>query len=176
MINVEKIKIALADPNAPWYGSDLVPWVADLVEEYEALLPPVCSKYKGSRKVYDARLGKGEIGKPAPQREFPCSTCQIPTGEVEEFVEEARKYCNSVIEYAHFVKDNATEEKKEEITKRLYDLLFEGFEIITAQDKRIEVLKGFIKWGGREEAYKMWLKTQPLLQVQEMPDERRKLR
>ena len=30
---IEKIKKALADPDAPWYGSDLVSWVADLLDE-----------------------------------------------------------------------------------------------------------------------------------------------
>ena len=28
-----KIQEALSDPEAPWYGSDLVAWVADLLEE-----------------------------------------------------------------------------------------------------------------------------------------------
>lgn len=31
---INKIQGALGDPKAPWYGSDLVPWVADLVEDY----------------------------------------------------------------------------------------------------------------------------------------------
>jgi len=33
---IDKIKTALADPKAPWYGSDLVEWVADLLAELEA--------------------------------------------------------------------------------------------------------------------------------------------
>jgi len=36
-MNTDKIKVALADPKAPWYGSDLVGWVADLLEEHERL-------------------------------------------------------------------------------------------------------------------------------------------
>lgn len=44
MTNREKIQIALSDPKAPWYGSDLVSWVADLLETeklFEALLKEV---------------------------------------------------------------------------------------------------------------------------------------
>lgn len=37
MIDLDRIKNALADPKAPWYGSDLVPLVADLCEEFERL-------------------------------------------------------------------------------------------------------------------------------------------
>jgi hypothetical protein len=36
-IDLNRIKNALADPAAPWYGSNLVPWVADLVDEFERL-------------------------------------------------------------------------------------------------------------------------------------------
>ena len=32
-----KIELALCDPNAPWYGSDLVEWVADLIQENKEL-------------------------------------------------------------------------------------------------------------------------------------------
>lgn len=35
---IEKIKLALADPNAPWYGSDLVEQVGDFLEDVEALV------------------------------------------------------------------------------------------------------------------------------------------
>lgn len=33
--SISQIRTALADPDAPWYGSDLVPLVADLVERVE---------------------------------------------------------------------------------------------------------------------------------------------
>lgn len=35
-MEIDKIIQALIDPNAPWYGSDLVDWVADLIEDYKA--------------------------------------------------------------------------------------------------------------------------------------------
>lgn len=37
MTNDQKIRIALADPDAPWYGSDLVGWVAELLAEKEQM-------------------------------------------------------------------------------------------------------------------------------------------
>lgn len=37
MIDLNRLRIALSDPNAPWYGSDVVPWVDDLLTAYEAL-------------------------------------------------------------------------------------------------------------------------------------------
>lgn len=39
-LTIDKIKWALGDPDAPWYGSDLVAWVADLVEAYEQQAKP----------------------------------------------------------------------------------------------------------------------------------------
>lgn len=35
MTTIDKIEQALADPDAPWYGSDLVSWVGDLLEDYK---------------------------------------------------------------------------------------------------------------------------------------------
>lgn len=35
MSNVDIVRAALADSEAPWYGSDLVPRVADLCEDFE---------------------------------------------------------------------------------------------------------------------------------------------
>ena len=42
----EKIRAALADPDAPWYGSDLVPLVADeldRLEQIESLARQLCT-------------------------------------------------------------------------------------------------------------------------------------
>lgn len=35
IMDLDKIISALTDPKAPWYGSDLVEWVADLIDEYK---------------------------------------------------------------------------------------------------------------------------------------------
>lgn len=35
--NINRIMRALADPDAPWYGSDLVSWVDLLLREHELL-------------------------------------------------------------------------------------------------------------------------------------------
>jgi len=35
MVDLDKIREALADPDAPWYGSDLVPQVASLIDEVD---------------------------------------------------------------------------------------------------------------------------------------------
>ncbi len=34
---IGKIQGALGDPKAPWYGSDVVAWVGDLIEEHKIL-------------------------------------------------------------------------------------------------------------------------------------------
>ncbi len=34
---IDKIREALSDPKAPWYGSDVVAWTGDLIEEYTEL-------------------------------------------------------------------------------------------------------------------------------------------
>lgn len=34
-MDLDKIISALTDPKAPWYGSDLVEWIADLIDEYK---------------------------------------------------------------------------------------------------------------------------------------------
>ena len=158
--------------------SELWGLIIQPIEEVLSLLPPVCKICKGSGRkpiLKDSENAWVICPCQAPQCKvckqiyYTCNPlnaegvchncrqrrrpkCQAPaTGEVEEFVKKARKYCNSVIEYAHFVKDNATEEKKEEITKRLYDLLFEGFEIITALSKQIEGFEAGA-FGANEEA------------------------
>lgn len=38
MIDLDRIRIALSDPKAPWYGSDVVEWVDDLIIAHEQLL------------------------------------------------------------------------------------------------------------------------------------------
>lgn len=35
MVNLDEMRGALADPDAPWYGSDLVPQVASLIDEVD---------------------------------------------------------------------------------------------------------------------------------------------
>ena len=50
-MDIDRIKAALGDPEAPWYGSDLVSWVADLVEDYEQLEADI-----GQRKDYESYL------------------------------------------------------------------------------------------------------------------------
>lgn len=42
MVDIDYIKNALIDPKAPWYGSDLVSAVADLVREYQKKVERVC--------------------------------------------------------------------------------------------------------------------------------------
>jgi len=34
---IAKIQMALVDPNAPWYGSNLIVWVGDLLANHEQL-------------------------------------------------------------------------------------------------------------------------------------------
>ena len=34
---LNNIRAALSDPHAPWYGSDLVEWVAELLDEFETM-------------------------------------------------------------------------------------------------------------------------------------------
>lgn len=36
-IDTERIELALADPKAPWYESDLVDWVSALVKDYKIM-------------------------------------------------------------------------------------------------------------------------------------------
>lgn len=43
---------------------------------------------------------------------------------------EARKYCKEIIKFARYTKDTVSEETKDKITKKLFDLLFEGFDLI----------------------------------------------
>jgi hypothetical protein len=38
MTKADQIRLALCDPAAPWYGSDLVPLVADYLDEAEQAL------------------------------------------------------------------------------------------------------------------------------------------
>jgi len=50
--------------------------------------------------------------------------------EQTEFTKKAKEYCQSVIQFAQHVKDTVSKETKEEITEKLFELLFEGFSII----------------------------------------------
>jgi hypothetical protein len=89
----------------------------ELLEKEEYLLRGVWTKTPGIKAAL-AKLRK--IPKPT------------------ETTKKARAYCNSVIEYARFVKKNVSEKTKDKITKKLFDLLFEGFEIIEQQAKQHE--------------------------------------
>ena len=51
-----KIQEALSDPEAPWYGSDLVAWVADLLEESEQFQADL-DNAKGEKRRLRSGLG-----------------------------------------------------------------------------------------------------------------------
>jgi hypothetical protein len=47
-IDIEKIELALCDPQAPWYASDLVSMVADLIEAYKEMMVRLTPSEKGN--------------------------------------------------------------------------------------------------------------------------------
>ena len=57
-----------------------------------------------------------------------------------ESTKTARVYCNSVLEFAHRVVGEVSEETKDEITKKLFELLFEGFSLIDRKDQQVQAL------------------------------------
>ena len=50
--SIDRIQVALADPDAPWYGSDLVPLVADTIDDLTAQLA-------AAEKVIEAAQDRG---------------------------------------------------------------------------------------------------------------------
>ena len=57
MSNTDRIELALCDPDAPWYGSDLVSWVGDLINEHKQLR-------KAAQRALNVFKGQGESVRP----------------------------------------------------------------------------------------------------------------
>jgi len=75
---IEKIKDALADPKAPWYGSDLVEWIVELIDEIDRLTVennscPECGKHNIEIFVDKINFGTIDIYVPIQR----CKDCSF---------------------------------------------------------------------------------------------------
>ncbi len=97
---VNKIMGALADPKAPWYGSDLVAWVGDLLEDYKQLE----AKNKEQKELIDQLCSQEPCPKCGYGVTGACYGCIIKELEAE------LKQVKEALTYAHcqLVNINAT--------------------------------------------------------------------
>ncbi len=67
MTTEQKIRMALSDPDAPWYGSDLVGWVGDEIERLEKIIYDLMAS-PDATTMHEALLSAEEVCKRVDNR------------------------------------------------------------------------------------------------------------
>ena len=105
---INKIRGALGDPRAPWYGSDVVSWVGDLIEEYEKLRPlaEAGEFTKEFRKLLNTIMPPQMPGPQHDYDQFGRSACGIIDHQTAELKTKNEKFdtlANHLIDMSHAI-------------------------------------------------------------------------